>query len=305
MKTLLNLSFFVGGLALFVYLILKIGPDAIGKNIVLLGPYWLWVFAFSFGWHLAHTKAWQDLLGTAGMSFWSLFRIRLVGVVASSLTPLSFIAGDSLRHHLLNQKKNIKNAPALLWDRFLNTYASAIFIVICFLLLVTRHVFHFLESTLQTFLLILIFSVTVWLFLKLLFWIRTHPLTWFGKFLPQALKERLANPQSTKIPDQSLTKAYCYHFLGKTFGLLEIYVISVALDAPFTFDQTLGFGLSSVAIQALPQDIGLMEAGFWGIAEILATTATLALSLQFMRRIRQFFWLGVGFIVGADFFIRK
>lgn len=113
------------------------------------------------------------------------------------------------------------------------------------------------------------------------------------------LKNQIEEKKFSQIPEQKLWQAYGLHWFSKLLGLVEIFVLAWALDSHLEFLHVLEFSISSVVMQALPHDLGVMEAGFAALAKLLSVAAPVIVSLQIMRRIRQIFWLGVGFVLSV------
>ena len=118
----LRIVFLALGGVILVYLIHKIGIDTILSNIRAIGWWFVPIFCIGIVWYSLYTIAWEQFLKRLDgkISFWELFRIKITGEAANTLTPMNFLGGDPLRVYLL--KKNFpatEGAASVVVDRTL------------------------------------------------------------------------------------------------------------------------------------------------------------------------------------------
>ncbi|QQR79554.1 MAG: flippase-like domain-containing protein [Deltaproteobacteria bacterium] len=94
---------------------------------------------------------------------------------------------------------------------------------------------------------------------------------------------------------------FLLHFLGRLVGVVEVYMIAQFLGVPMGPWEALFFSAvipaTNMVGSIVPGTIGVLEGVVSTLFLALHWSAADALVLQMVRRIRAFFWIGVGMIV--------
>ena len=119
------------GLCLLLFLIWKIGLDALWHEIVTLG-WWLVPIVLIEGVaDIFHTLGWKRCLGGIGRrySFFNIFRIRLSGYSINYLTPTASLGGEITKGTLLSENsRGSEAASGVIIGKLSYTLAQLLFV---------------------------------------------------------------------------------------------------------------------------------------------------------------------------------
>ncbi|MFH1356966.1 MAG: lysylphosphatidylglycerol synthase transmembrane domain-containing protein [bacterium] len=310
----LSMVFFFFGLLLLVVLIKKVGWEDVWQQIQKVNYKIIYIFLFPITWYSIQSFAWWRVLTDDGVkvSLIHVFLTKITGEAINTVTPLSFIGGDPYRIYLL-QKKTTKtsSASSVVIDRTM--YFLGVFI----LLLLTLCIGWF-RLTLPPLWRILfpIFIIGFFIFFVML--VRFQKKGMFTAISQLILKTGIQKERilsySEKITDldekigsfYTKHKAHFFeimilHFIGRFLGAVEIFIIASLLGLPLEFVHCLYLASLTILINFLfvfiPGSMGVMESGYGALFYILKINWEHGVALQLVRRIRAFFWIGIGLLI--------
>lgn len=96
---------FAAGVALFVYLIWRMGFDVLLANISRFGVWFLAILAVGALWLFFQTCAWSVIQNAffKKVPFLSLFRIKIIGDALNVLLPSASLGGEAARAYLTEE----------------------------------------------------------------------------------------------------------------------------------------------------------------------------------------------------------
>lgn len=310
----LRIVFLAIGGVLLAYLIHKIGLDTILSNIRAVGWWFIPIFCIGIVWYLLYTVAWRQFLSRlAGkISFWELFRIKITGEAANTLTPMNFLGGDPLRVYLL--KKNFpatEGAASVVVDRTL--YAIGTLTVITLGIIAAFMHFDDLPTNIQygvpiimiiagafmAFILIhqrkglfsLLMSLCKRLHIKKSFSERT--IERFEKLDAQIIK-------FYELSHRGFWLALACHIVGRMLGVVEVYAIGRVVSDEFTIFAALILTALAPIVNAVfafvPGALGIMEGAYGGVLYLLHIDPSIGITIQIAKRLRATIWICIGLL---------
>lgn len=305
-------AFFLG-LLLLLWIVRKMGVQDLAAGFRTLGWRIFVPVPIIFVCYLLYTVSWRLFLkrfDAHSIPFWSLFRIKVGGEAANTLTPLNFAGGDPVRVLLLS-----KNFPAtisgasVVVDRTLQILAivSLIFfgnVVALTKLELPQSVRVLLGATvtvLVIFILLLVFHQTQGLSQKVF---RLGQKFRIKAFSPERLKKMEEMDEHISYFYRRDRKLFvgCYflHFAARIIGTFEILFIARVLDVPMGFWEAIFFA----AVIPVANMLGTLVPGNLGVLEGVVSSLFFALHwdpsdgfvLQIARRVRAFIWISIGLL---------
>ncbi|MBF0106217.1 MAG: flippase-like domain-containing protein [Deltaproteobacteria bacterium] len=310
----LSLFFFLVGLVLLGFLVHRVGVGQVMDVFTSLGFKIGYVFIFPVTWYLVQSVAWWWLFddGDVRVPFLHVFLAKISGEAVNTVTPVSFLGGDPLRIYLLQKRVSRTNATAsVVIDR------TMYMLGVCMLLLVTLIAAWFylpLPGAWQ--ILFPVFTVLLFAaFVLLVIFEKNGMFSMLSRVLQRTgiQRDRLAE-LSDKIEnlDRQIGSFYkenktlffgvmLLQFVGRFLGVVEIYLIVSLLNLPVPFIHCLFMAsltiLINMAFVFIPGSMGVMEGGYGALLYLLKLDPAYGIVIQLIRRIRSFFWIGVGLIV--------
>ena len=310
----LRLVFLAIGGVILAYLIHKIGIDTILTNIRHLGWWFVPIFCLGIIWYSLYTIAWRQFLRRlpGNISFWELFRIKITGEAANTLTPMNFLGGDPLRVYLL--KKNFpatEGAASVVVDRTL--YAVGTLTVIALGIIAAFLHFEKLPSNIKygvpivmiiagafmAFILIhqrkglfsLLMSLCRRLHIKKSFSERT--IERFEKLDAQIM-------EFYEFSHRGFWLALACHIGGRLLGIVEVYAIGRVVSDEFTFFAALILTALAPIVNAVfafvPGALGIMEGAYGGVLYLLHIDPSIGITIQIAKRLRAAIWILIGLL---------
>lgn len=306
-KTLhiLRLLFLVIGFFLLIGIIQKIGLTAIQNQIAKLSWKVAPILMIGFTWYIFYTLSWRTILKQQGpfISFWSLFRVKIIGETINTMTPANFLGGDPMRIYFLKGPSNVTDlAASVVVDRTINSIAIVAVIFIgaftafvampdlpksvligigCFLFLAQGGLIFFLLKQRKGLFQFLAFHLS-------------------KKHLPKAKeldKKLLSFYQKSH---KAFWKAFAFHLFGRVLGIAEIYLIGKALEPRFNLFIALILATLAPVINMIftfvPGAVGIMEGAYSTTLFLLGFSPALGLTIQMIKRIRSGLWIALGLI---------
>lgn len=310
----LRIVFLLVGGALLAYLIHKIGVNTILTNIGALGWWFIPIFCIGIVWYSLYTVAWRQFLGRLDgkISFWKLFRIKITGEAANTLTPINFLGGDPLRVYLL--KKNFpatESAASVVVDRTL--YAVGTLTVITLGIIAAFLHFDNLPTNIQ-------YGVPVVMVIVLAFmaFILIHQRKGLFSLL-MTLCRRLHIKKSFsertivrfekldaqiiefyKLSHKGFWLALACHIGGRLLGVAEVYVIGRVVSDEFTIFAALILTALAPIVNAVfafvPGALGILEGAYGGMLYLLHIDPSIGITIQIAKRLRATIWILIGLL---------
>lgn len=304
------------GLLFLGYLIGRLGPGEIWRNLVVLKGTFPLVLLVALSWHLTNSAAWAFAFppGPFRPRFHSLFMAKLAGDAVSQLTPLANLGGEPLKAYLL---KSQAPTSAGLASVVVNKAAQLITGLAFTALGLGLVVFYWtlplaLPVTVQAglailLLLAILLALVLWRQQRRLFSSLLGLLSRLGMRTDQ-FERRLA--KATRI-DENIASFYrnCrgrfllvlgFHSAGWLLGAWETHVILRALGVHADFSVSFLITALTVMINSLfffmPSNIGVLEGGQVFLLTALALDPATGLSLGIVKRMRKLFWILVGWL---------
>jgi phosphatidylglycerophosphate synthase len=307
---------------LFAYLVWRFGPSKIWENVRTLGWGFAWVLALAGVSHLTKTWAWQLTLGPDKnkILFSRLVGLRMGAEAAGQLGIVGQTFGDSLRVAKLGPTIPIANGLAsVTLDRGLYIVTGAMITIAGILAaLPVLSLSHALRLYASLFMLALI----LFLLLTLLVVRKRLPVaSGFARIVGRIpslrnwIEERCALIQSVENAlfdfHHNSPKAFWASFslilASHCMAVMEVCLVLWLMRVKIGLSGALVIeGLTkvvSVVGNFNPGNIGTYEGGNILIGKLFALSGATGLALGFARRLRSFFWAGVGLV--CLFFLTK
>lgn len=301
------------GLAFLLALIHKMGWGTILSQIRDLGWMGLVIFLIGAAWNLIYTLAWEIFLWGHGghISFWALLRIKLAGEAVNTVTPANFLGGDPVRIYLLKKYYRwTAGAASVVVDRTLHAMATVLTVI-----LGTSLAFWKLDSIPNNIKVGLPIVLSV--FIAFVTFVFLHQRRGFFTFWMDTAKRlgikrefsrdtiRRFEELDTDISEFYLENsngfwaAFSLHLLGRILGIIEIYVIAAVVYPSFSFFDAWILGavapIINVMFTFIPGAVGVLEGASVGALIIMGIPGSIGITIQIVRRIRQWIWIALGF----------
>jgi uncharacterized protein (TIRG00374 family) len=301
---------FVGGAALFVALLIEVGPGAVLSSFGELSWRLLVIVGFPFALINAFdTLGWKFAFGDGRVSFWALWWARLAGEAFNATTPTASIGGEPVKAWLIRHHAPLdEGLPSVIVAKTTITIAQALFLLVG---IVTAWMIlppgsPFLQAmvmllVLETlgvggFVFAQTFGAVGW---------TGRLLRRFGLFAGQGASDALRHVDSAlarfyRERPLRLAGSIACHFIGWALSALETYVILRALGIPVSPATALlieGFATGvRFASFMVPAHLGALEGGHIAIFVALGLTAPAGLTFGLVRRVREAAWTAAGLI---------
>lgn len=313
--------FLILGLLFLVFLIRKLGAHELWDCFHRLG--WkIFIPILIFVPHeLLRSFSWRRVLLTQGVRvpFATLYKIRLAGESVNSLTPLNFAGGDPFKAWILSshQFPGGSSVTSIVIERTLQTLATVL--IICSGTLAGVWVLpidHETRVVLLSALSLLFLGMLALAFLKKRGLFQTlSSMLHFFRLRRAAAKVReklLAQDEPIRgfYAKHQATFVFCLllHILAKSLSIVEITVVGRMLGVPMSLWQALFIAsvipVTNIAAAFIPGSLGVLEGVMGGVFHSLNWNPALGVSLQLIRRIRQIFYVTLGFLL-FHFSLRK
>lgn len=301
------------GLGILYYVINDFGGlEKIAFYLKKTGWGYLLVVLSSFVAILFFTEAWRQFLpkGDHPIRFLSLLKVRLCGEGINFMTPACFIAGDPIKMVLL-QKYLGPNSQmrSVVADRVMHTLAAHVVNLIGLILLITGSI---PIPRIYSWSLIIFYAVTTLIIANFTVDMLTGQglglldtlllRLKFSKHFPKAhqkledLKDELVYYKDR--PKWPFYKSFLLHSIGRAFGIVEIAIILWSLEGRwewgFAYMLAALISFVTVACGFIPGAVGPLESLAGNFAMANGFEPQIGIAIQLIRRLRSFFWIGVG-----------
>ena len=261
----------------------------------------------------ADTIAWKNNFKeeeSRQFSLWNLWCIRQTGEAYNSITPLGTLGGEPIKAQLLKERHGISIKQGIASQVIARTT-----FLIALILFFIPGIFFTLQSSIISekikitcLLAMAVFTALIILFLmfqttgvlgKLVNWVSKKS---FGKKMGIFLdKLNQLDQNISSYYKHNLMRALTsvsYAFVGWVIGLIELYVTLYFLGYDLSIiDLWIIEALAQLIRNAsffIPLSIGAQEGGLLLIFTALGMPGTLGITVSFVRRIKELFWVCVG-----------
>jgi uncharacterized protein (TIRG00374 family) len=309
----LQLLLLVLGLAFLAYLLWKLGPGELWRQLRVLG----WgvvplVLAEGIA-NVAHTIGWRFCLGgpRGSISFRLLFRIAMAGYAINFLTPSGSVGGEVTKAALLTSHRRGREAvSSVLVDKLSLALAHLILLALGSAFLVSR---VNLPPALWAALLLSGAAVTSGIILFML--LQKHGklgavLRWMvarnlgGQILHKAAQDLSKVDETLKVFYQgrrrSLVFATLWHFVGHALGLLQMWFFLLIMKQPASLGAVVTAALLCLWFDfltfAVPLNLGALEGSRVVALKAIGCGAVTGMAYGVAQRIAQTFWALFGLL---------
>lgn len=303
----------IGGAAMFVALLIQIGPGAIVSSFSELSWRLLVILCFPFALVTAFdTLGWRFAFRHDGVPFRVLLFARMAGEAFNVTTPTASVGGEAVKAWLLRPYVPLEESlPSVIVAKTTITIAQAFFLLLGIAVAwPTLPADSPLLRAMQWLLVIEIIGVGGFVLVQVV-----GVLGGGSRMLGRlGLLGTVDRSQTLGHMDRALTHFYRHeprrlllsiacHFLGWALSALETYVILHALGLPVPFAtatviEAFGTGIR-FATFLVPAHLGALEGGHVMTFAALGLGAPAGLVFSLVRRVREVAWTGMGFVVLA------
>ena len=305
---------FVIGIGLFVFLIVKIGPMNILKNINKLT--WtglVMLFILRLIYWMIRTYIWRRVCQCYGesYSFSNLFAARMAGHAVSYLTPATYFGGEAFRTLAVSSLNKTKVLASVIVDKTVEIVTALLLTIIGVMVAVFR--ISIPDGFKYVSMVGILFAVLLVLFIFLKQ--KKGLLTWFVQCL-QRIRIKLSffeeKREKIRETDDYVSDFYCknkreflrifiYYLFLHMYWVFEIYLTIFFLGGEKVdfISSFLIVTLGTVVffVPNVPASLGTYEAAYVGLFVVMGFSADLGLSVTIFRRILALFWAGFGLLV--------
>ncbi len=310
---LLKLAGLLLGFGIFYYVVQSYGGlDEIWFYLKKAGWGYFFVILNSLASIVLFTLAWQRFLPRSDhpIRFRALLKVRFCGEGVNFMTPLGFVAGDSVRVVLLQKYLGPQShMRSVIVDRIMHTLAAHIFNFLCLFFLVKA---SFGFPAYYSWPLIIFYGITSYLMTQF----TINVLAGRGSRLLNKIFNRFKIAQKFPSfharveeiredlgyykdkPKRVLWQSFALHFVGRTLGIVEIALCLWALEGrwewQFSAALTAVTSFVTVTFGFIPGAFGPLETLYAEFFGLYGMSPQVGISIQLIRRLRTFFWIGVG-----------
>jgi hypothetical protein len=317
----LALSSALIGIALFIYVIRETGPAEIWTHVRSLGFGFLLILAISSTRNLLRSFAWLRCVMPEErvVGFWPLWRARLAGEAIGELT-IGPVVGEPMKVLALGKRLSVSSGmSSLMVEDIAYTVSSCLMVMAGTIALLASFGLQESYRTAVFASLAIVFIISIGFFLVIG---RRMSL---GSNLAIFLNQKLIRDKSRrdlleeKIGHLRRLENYIFDFYANRrtdffivalcevgfhlAGMVEIYttlkLIGVNLFLPTAFMLEAINRAMNIVFIFVPVLVGVDEAGTGLFTDTLGLGATVGVALAIIRKIRMFFWIGLGLVFMA------
>ncbi len=287
--------FYLLGVVILVALIFNLELNVVAESMAAVGNKLFLVFSVAIIWILANTMCIRTLV-RGKVPFADLLFNQMTGDAYNTIIPMAGLGGEPYKIKHLTQWLDWHTASrAIVVDRLIHATTGMAFSSICVgitLYMVEMEASYFVPLVVVASVFGLGAIAMVWLSLS------SAPSRIAGYILKKL--KIVEEYRNDPVPSRMFFQAFFFKFLGRSFNLVEIYMMFMIFGlAPGFFDLTAVAGFiatSATLFFIIPQGLGVNELGISTALGILGFTASLGITFGLIRRARMIFWalFGVG-----------
>jgi uncharacterized membrane protein YbhN (UPF0104 family) len=306
MKKLQTILFALG-LGFLVWLVMKIGPRELWRELAVLGWGLIPLMLGEGVAEMIHTLGWRECLSgpLRSLPWWKLFRIRMAGYAINYLTPTAALGGEVTKGTLLaTHQRGPEAASGVMIGKLCFALAHLLFVVLGGGLVLWRVPMP-KALWLAMFLSSAVLGAGMFAFLLLQKYGKLGALLrWLakGRFANRALHQ--AADELTAVDETmkrfyrehplGLPKAIGWHLSGYSVGIAQTWFFFHLLHQPAGWTVAasvwfLGMWFDLLTF-AVPQNIGTLEGTRVFVLQALGYTAVMGMTYGFALRLAQIFW---------------
>lgn len=301
----------LAGLAVFFFLIHRMGWRTILGNVTRFGGWFAVVMLLQLVWLVLQAWAWSIIQNSLFRRAPLLFfvRIKIIADTLNTVLPTANLGGDAMRAYLIKPYIPLKEGIAgVLVDKTFEFAAGMLFMACG--VLTAFFLFHVPTALLVPAvicLLVLVVGIALLVFFQLRGFYRSA-LRLFG-WIPSVRRLLRRKEEQLGVLDRNMRLFYQrggwkillvagLHFLARLVGVLEVLIVLWVLLVPVDF-----FGALFIsAAVVISNTIFFIVPGEWGVQEgvhvlalkIMKVGGSVGLSLGIIRRIRRLFFMSIG-----------
>jgi uncharacterized protein (TIRG00374 family) len=321
----LKVATLVGGLGLFVWLLVDADIAAVTDNLSRIGWFGAVAIFLSFFVSFASDVAsWLLMFRTIVVNAvwaWRLWLVQMVGEALNVVTPFGSLGGEPFKALLLKRHYDVsyrEGTASLLLIQTVNSLAMTPFIIVGALLMLGRNIVSpAIESAM------LIAALWIAAFMLMVF-VALH-MRWLA-----ALQQRLGQSRWAERLGRGLhvigdieehlftfvrhtplrfSWSFLFAFLNWLFGAIEMFMIFWFLGQPITFAEAWMIEAAVVLVRAatffIPGHIGVQDGAITLIGTALTGSPDIGLAVALVRRGRELAWTGVGLAIGGWYGLKE
>ena len=287
--------FYLLGVVILVALIFNLELSVVAESMAAVGNKLFLVFSVAIIWILANTMCIRTLV-KGKVPFADLMFNQMTGDAYNTIIPMAGLGGEPYKIKHLTQWLDWHTASrAIVVDRLIHGTTGMAFSALCVgltLFLLDLDPSYFIPLSIVTGLFAVGSIAVIWLSLS------SAPSRIAGYILKKL--KIVEEYRNDPVPAGMFFQAFFFKFLGRSFNLVEIYLMFMIFDlAPNIFDLTAVAGFISTSATIffiIPQGLGVNELGISTALDLLGYTAALGITFGLIRRARMIFWalFGVG-----------
>lgn len=316
----LNTGLFVAGLALFAFLLLKVGPMIVYVHLRNLGWRFLLIFPpYAIG-YLLHTLGWKATLKERQLPLSKLFSFRMAGEALNYLTPSASLGGEPVKAYLL-KRAGIpleEGLASVVVAKTAMTTAQLVFTIGGILLALLQTP----DSRPQTSILVSATALALALSLALAFFLviqrqgllafllkPAKKLSCFQDWLKRREEKLLVLDRRIgsfyRQNSLSFALSFALHLAGWIVQGFEVYLLLAFLGLPVSLTTALAIHALSVLAKAaaffIPGGLGLQEGGNILIFLGFSLSVQMGMTFSLVRRARELLWAAFGLLALARY----
>jgi phosphatidylglycerophosphate synthase len=311
----LRALFVVASVGLFAYLIWRASPSNLWHDVKMLGWGFVYVIALAGISHIAKAWAWQLTLGEDKhkISFPRLLGLRLGAEAAGQLGVVGQTVGDSIRvSQIGGDVPTAQGVASVTLDRGLYMVTAIIAIIAGILAAIP------LLSTSRALLLyaaLFVFALGTFLLVASISVRKRWPVfSWTARaigripFLRKSIGSKYDLIESVEralldfhhATPKAFWASFSLNLLSQCMSVLEVCLVLRLMDVRIGFSSALIVEALTKLVNTVgalnPGNVGTYEGGTMLIGKMFGLNASTGLALGVTRRLRAFFWAGVGLV---------
>ena len=313
-RKLLNRLLTALGVAVFIYLVYRMGWQNILDNITRFGAWFIAILLVQMVWVVLQAVSWYVIQNSLFQRAELLFfiRIKIISDTMNTVLPTANLGGDAMRAYLVKPRIPLKEGVAgIMVDKTVESIAGTLYMACG--ILITILFFPIPRALVMPAiicLLVLVVVIALLIFFQFRGFYRST-MNLFG-WIPAVRRFLRKKEELLHTLDENMRRLYLrgginiplaigLHFIARIVGVLEVVIVLRVLGQPVGF---LGAWFISAAV-TFANTILFIVPGHWGVQEgmyvlVLKSmyfSGPVGLSLAVIRRIRRIFLLGIGLVL--------
>jgi len=301
------------GSAVIALWIRKIGMQSIVIYLKQLNWRFCFILINAFVWYILYTLAWEKYFSAEELKsniFSRLLRIKIVGEAINLITPLGFVAGDSVR--LSYTRKFVPGTSgcgSIIVDRTIHLLATML--VVCFGMMVLFIKLPDIPVSLRIASGVILATGLIGVFFLIWSQRKGHlaqrlaflnRVKWIDRRFPHLhlQLEKVDASTNAFFSDRpnAFWQALAYHLGGRILGITEIGLILYFLSGKLEFSLAIILAVLTASANFIfsfvPGGLGVLESMYGLVFVFFHADPSLGLSVQIVRRMRALFWITIG-----------